>query len=288
MPHSRGAMDGYGVFMRLTCPNCNAQYEVDAAVIPDLGRDVQCSNCGQTWFQAGRLTPQTHAAKPARAEPAPAQEADFDGWDAVPEPEPAPPPAPEIKPRAPLPEFEEYDEEPATAPAPRRPMASDLLSVLREEAQREVEARKSEGTALETQPDLGLPPAAKEAPEREAMMRGLEDLPEPDLPPVSRRDLLPDIEEINSTLRATSERVEGAQDPVAAVAGSGFRASFLSVLALAGLATAAYIAAAPLSQKLPALAPNFEAYSAHVDEARLWLNAKMLKITSDLQATEGQ
>ncbi|MGJ5621471.1 zinc-ribbon domain-containing protein, partial [Sulfitobacter sp. MF3-043] len=33
--------------MRLICPNCDAQYEV----MPTDGRDVQCSNCGQTWFQ---------------------------------------------------------------------------------------------------------------------------------------------------------------------------------------------------------------------------------------------
>ena len=37
--------------MRLICPNCDAQYEVDAALIPAGGRDVQCSNCGNTWFQ---------------------------------------------------------------------------------------------------------------------------------------------------------------------------------------------------------------------------------------------
>ncbi len=37
--------------MRLTCPNCAAQYEVDASVIPEDGRDVQCSTCGHTWWQ---------------------------------------------------------------------------------------------------------------------------------------------------------------------------------------------------------------------------------------------
>ena len=36
--------------MRMICPNCGAQYEVDDNVIPDNGRDVQCSNCGHTWF----------------------------------------------------------------------------------------------------------------------------------------------------------------------------------------------------------------------------------------------
>ncbi|PQO21930.1 thioredoxin, partial [Rhodobacteraceae bacterium WD3A24] len=37
--------------MRLTCPNCGAQYEIDDGVIPDAGRDVQCSSCGHAWFQ---------------------------------------------------------------------------------------------------------------------------------------------------------------------------------------------------------------------------------------------
>lgn len=37
--------------MRLICPNCVAQYEVDEGVIPSEGRDVQCANCGHNWFQ---------------------------------------------------------------------------------------------------------------------------------------------------------------------------------------------------------------------------------------------
>lgn len=37
--------------MRLICPNCVAQYEVDEGIIPPEGRDVQCANCGHNWFQ---------------------------------------------------------------------------------------------------------------------------------------------------------------------------------------------------------------------------------------------
>ncbi|MDJ1006494.1 MAG: zinc-ribbon domain-containing protein [Paracoccaceae bacterium] len=37
--------------MRISCPNCQAQYDVDRAVIPETGRDVQCSSCAHTWFQ---------------------------------------------------------------------------------------------------------------------------------------------------------------------------------------------------------------------------------------------
>ncbi len=43
--------------MRLTCPNCGAQYQVPDEVIPPEGRDVQCSNCGNTWFQASPDAP---------------------------------------------------------------------------------------------------------------------------------------------------------------------------------------------------------------------------------------
>ncbi len=38
--------------MRLVCPKCHALYEVDDSAIPPDGRDVQCSNCGHTWFQS--------------------------------------------------------------------------------------------------------------------------------------------------------------------------------------------------------------------------------------------
>ncbi|MDQ7081417.1 MAG: zinc-ribbon domain-containing protein, partial [Paracoccaceae bacterium] len=37
--------------MRLVCPNCRAHYEVDDDAIPEGGRSVQCSACGETWFQ---------------------------------------------------------------------------------------------------------------------------------------------------------------------------------------------------------------------------------------------
>lgn len=44
--------------MRLSCPGCGAQYEVEGAAIPGEGREVQCSACGHTWFQ----NPQPNAA----------------------------------------------------------------------------------------------------------------------------------------------------------------------------------------------------------------------------------
>jgi len=38
--------------MRLVCPNCSTQYEVDDSAVPATGREVQCGHCSSTWFQA--------------------------------------------------------------------------------------------------------------------------------------------------------------------------------------------------------------------------------------------
>ena len=37
--------------MRIVCPRCVAQYEVDESAIPQAGREVQCANCENIWFQ---------------------------------------------------------------------------------------------------------------------------------------------------------------------------------------------------------------------------------------------
>ena len=40
--------------MLIKCPNCDAQYEVPNDIIPAAGRDVQCSSCSKTWFVTGQ------------------------------------------------------------------------------------------------------------------------------------------------------------------------------------------------------------------------------------------
>ncbi|MCP5072105.1 MAG: hypothetical protein GY947_02265 [Rhodobacteraceae bacterium] len=37
--------------MRLVCPRCVAQYEVDDGAIPETGCEVQCANCEHVWYQ---------------------------------------------------------------------------------------------------------------------------------------------------------------------------------------------------------------------------------------------
>ena len=37
--------------MRLICPSCSSQYNVDASLFPEEGREVQCAQCEHKWVQ---------------------------------------------------------------------------------------------------------------------------------------------------------------------------------------------------------------------------------------------
>ena len=36
--------------MIITCPNCNKNFQIDATLIPEKGRDLQCGSCKHVWF----------------------------------------------------------------------------------------------------------------------------------------------------------------------------------------------------------------------------------------------
>jgi len=340
--------------MRLVCPNCAAQYEVDDSVIPDAGRDVQCSSCGQMWFQPGKAA-MIEAARQSEAEEDVATEPD--GWDivgalegekattqtaqvsvsveSIPVPEPAASAPVSAEPDTPaevtassvaamiaaLPADQagfddEGDEVPPLEPAPRpgaqprRALDDSLLSILREEAEREARARRSEGTSLETQEELNLSaadtpaavaptrPAATTAPapaeptfdgifapeempsdevdEREAQYGTDDDLAEVAVHSAGRSDRLPDIEEINSTLRATSDRSLGrtatiirSDEPIER---SGFRLGFGAVMGFALVILLLYSFAPQITDRVPSIAPALNSYVAAIDKGRFWLD----------------
>jgi predicted Zn finger-like uncharacterized protein len=351
--------------MRLVCPNCEAKYEVPDDAIPDTGRDVQCTNCGHTWFQmrgrAATFVPpapvETVAAPAAAPEPAPAP---------VPEPEPVAKVAPVEQPAAEaiesfaeaapvvsdvpevaeavesedvttasdiLPEAPSATDSPAVAeseptdvadaavatePAPAPDQVTDVvaeviaktrdireevaaaseavaaadaepagaaaaapaaayavdesvLAILREEAEREANARRAD--ALESQTDLGIDQAIprKQAPA------------EADAKPAARRDLLPDVEEINSTLRPSEMQADadGTPDFVAPPpeAPRGFRSGFLTLMTIAIIAAALYLVAPRLAVLVPALAGPLESYVSFIDSLRLGLDGVMRSAT---------
>ncbi|MBC7142110.1 MAG: zinc-ribbon domain-containing protein [Rhodobacteraceae bacterium] len=314
--------------MRLICPSCGAQYEVDESVIPDGGRDVQCSNCGHAWFQRSARQLTAAAEEEARqkdAEAAPPPEPELPEPEQAetgqPEPgqaEPEPPAAEEPEPgpeeatagpEAAEPdeaseagaeaEEEPAEEEEAAAQVPdrvRRTLDDAVKNVLREEAERETRARQAEGGTLESQPELGIAAAIGAAaattagePDRVVRVRGDENDLDDDalVSRASRRELLPDIEEINSTLRATSERggEPAAIDAPETLARrrSGFRMGFSTALLIAAILFGLYLLAPLIASSVPAAEPVLTSYVAGVDAARSWLDGQMKSLTQSLQ-----
>ncbi|SMO83222.1 MJ0042 family finger-like domain-containing protein [Thalassovita litoralis] len=300
--------------MRLICPNCGAQYEVPDGVIPEQGRDVQCSSCGHTWFQPhpdqdADLADELGQDLPPSAEtdapttepddvdfaPAPEDAREDDGAEDANDVEDDSFDDQEAEQDAELPDdTPTEDPQPEPQPEPtaptRRELDPSIAELLREEAEFEARQRAA-GGGLEYQPDLGLEEPsrdeatrrAEESRRRMASRQGVDDLdPQDDLTEQtgSRRELLPDIEEINSSLNADSRRPSRADDHapggVILPAGrpSGFRRGFALGLLLVVLLWALYVFAAPITAKVPALSAPLASYTQIVDKGRLWLDAK--------------
>ena len=267
--------------MRLICPNCSAQYEVPADVIPAEGRDVQCSNCQETWFQTHADTePQTDVAQTlkehfAQTEPeaAPIPEQP----DAISEPDPIDD------------EFERaLDQELDTiaeddldvAPAitherSKREIDPSVADILREEAQREREQRAAE--TLEHQDEFALDadePASVSHPKKSGYIDPkLDDLDEmykdtASDAPASRNDLLPDIEEINSTLRGDKKSAGKEEPGIQARKNASGRRGFRAAIILLLLGVAVYVYADLITSNVPQLAPYLDAYVAQIDQWR--------------------
>ncbi|MDG1425395.1 MAG: zinc-ribbon domain-containing protein, partial [Paracoccaceae bacterium] len=190
--------------MLLLCPNCGAQYEVPEDHIPKkYGRDVQCSACNHTWFQ-------THPAQDLQ----PTSQDKVDGLDL---PKPAEQGFKSLR----------GDDLEAGSPAPsagagpqmpplrqKRSLHPSVAGVLREEAKREVEERGINSAQVPDNAAVSQPnsEAASSSPVRSGSsdqardadmdMQALEELYQNSEKTAksTRGALLPDIDEINSTL----------------------------------------------------------------------------------------
>lgn len=178
-------------------------------------------------------------------------------------------------------------------PAPEAPPAAaagaaayavdeSVLAILREEADREAKARAAEaGRALETQTDLGVDeaiPDSRRAPDPVAEDTAL----------AAGRARLPDVEEINSTLRPAEAAVEDTPPemlPAANEGRSSFRSGFLLVMTVAILGSAIYGSADAISGLVPSLADPLKSYVGLVDSLRLQLDGLMQSATVAINGT---
>ncbi len=278
--------------MRLTCPNCDAQYEVPDEVVPTSGRDVQCSNCGQTWFQH-------HADHAPVEEDETALTLDAQAPDEDEEVSPPPPPTP-----------------PPSKEPERKQLDPAVADILRQEAEAEFEARKlRQSGSLESQPDLGLeaadtptptPPLPEEdadkraadAKKRMARMRGEPEQASEAVAAAaaisSRRELLPDIEEISSTLRSGSAPSDIDPNAREGLGAGGehkkkgsFKRGFVTTLGIAVLLALLYIFAPKIAAAVPMLDGFLSGYVAVIDNLRLALDGQIKGLLSwlDTMAT---
>jgi hypothetical protein len=113
--------------------------------------------------------------------------------------------------------------------------------------------------------------------QRVARMKGEEPAP---AKPQSRRDMLPEIDEINTTLRASTERRAGDAGAVSdGLPGAGdksaFRSGFALSVVIGAVVVALYVMAPRLAQQIPGLEGVLTGYVAAIDGARLWLDGAM-------------
>lgn len=263
--------------MRLTCPNCGAQYIVDDSAVPPPGRDVQCSSCGHAWFER----------RPADdALELEAEDLDFSDDET----EPAIPAGAAVE--------EAAVAEPAPPRSARRRPDPAALAVLREEAERERASRRAEAAALETQPELDVSmPIAAESAEPDPLVEDVEPAPaprrgkphvesmdpKPSVAGATRgRSVLPDIEEINSTLRPEDP---GSPEEIASeeaakrrrLRSRGRRLGMGLAFTFFALAAVLYSQAPRVVDAVPELKEPMEQYVDAVNEARLWLDQALLR-----------
>ena len=175
------------------------------------------------------------------------------------------------------------DAEPVAADEAKSGYAVDesVLAILREEAERESNARRAEtARSLEVQPDVGPVAASAVAAPGATPVAVL--IPAKDDKPAARRDRLPDVEEINSTLRPSKTGEEGDlgdTPPSGSNRSGGFRSGFLWVVTVAMVGAGVYLAAPSLGRMVPSLAGPLEGYVSTVNGLRLELDGLMRSAT---------
>jgi len=308
--------------MRLVCPKCAAQYEVDPQAIPENGRDVQCASCGNTWFQdrAGEAvaepsedeTVEITTPRPASATADRAildilrREAEFDA--AARNGDQGKATDPQTSENAPAEEeatqtaHHEYEEDPEPAseyeyePEPE-PESYDETPEHPQEEERDLtvselaaRARATRG-GLRDQPtdragrrlNLSDPGADPDAIEDQGLMAA------PQRPgPVAD---LPDVESLKSSLRAAMDEERDGEPRSRRKRGKAKgkgsnrkgRAGFYLAVNIALLALAAYVLADQIKEALPATAPYVDMFVASVDTARRALSSGFAVLVEMIQ-----
>ena len=269
-------------------------------MIPPEGRDVQCSNCTTTWFQPGLQHTGEDPSEPAPP-PEPPSPAHREPTRPIPVSEAARQ-APTTR-RELAPDVRDVLREEAEREAELRRQESRLpehqdempLDAPEDYLEDGDDVRSAIGNLLSSADDIGdLEDAPRERARDDAAARynGADDGDEALEAQIaaaaagagaaaagSRRDLLPDIEEINSTLRATESR--SAADPGVSDIDTmverprrrtGTRLGFALVILVFAALVGVYANAGRIAEALPQAEPALDGYVTQVNRLRLWID----------------
>lgn len=251
--------------MRLTCPNCDAQYEVPDAAIPTEGREVQCSNCGNLWFHAHPDHPRQDLPKePETVEPTvaitdvapshePVQDGDITQADADADED----------------ALDDQATEGDVLP-PRREIDPVVIKILRAEAEREVKLRAAEKSG-----PRNTAAAPDPAPGDEVADQSQD--PVAKSPAKPGRDALPDLAAPDSSPSDNSPPDAPAEQPATSRTGNagGFTRGFALVIIIASVFVVVYAWADRIAESVPQAAPVLDSYVANVNQMRVWLDSTL-------------
>ena len=106
----------------------------------------------------------------------------------------------------------------------------------------------------------------------------------------TRRELLPDIEEINSSLRSETERDETPEptpEEKQTKERKGFRYGLSLMILIAAFLLLIYVFAPEIAERFPQLAPTLDSYVEGMDRGRIWLDAQIQRLLEMVQGTDG-
>ena len=200
--------------MLIKCPKCNAQYEVPNDIIPAAGRDVQCSSCSKTWFVtslSGKKSTKDKVSKYESLE------------------------------KGNLSKFETTES--FLTDKSNKQVDRDVLEILREEADREIQARLREGDGEDTTKKL----SNKKAINKKA---------------------LPDNIEIGTTLDQAPDTSATVKSPSKSKITSG-KIGFIIGLVIIVLCWAIYTYDASITQSVPQTAIYIDIFKSYVDYLKI-------------------
>ena len=196
--------------MLIKCPNCNAQYDVPNDIIPAAGRDVQCSSCSKTWFVTSLYGKKSTKDKVSK----------YESLE-----------------KGNLSKFETTES--FLTDKSNKEVDRDVLEILREEADREIQARLRDGDGEDTTKKLSNKSAIN-------------------------KKALPDNIEIGTTLDEAPDTSATVKSPSKSKITSG-KIGFIIGLVIIVLCWAIYTYDASITQSVPQTAIYIDIFKSYVD-----------------------